>query len=123
MARGLVRAIRIQQRLELYAMATILSLILAIGQCLCSVFFPVSHRATLQTVTPDSPEPLSPHSWSSSEEELLGGVPSTWAQRRRRWRKRRLSDPDRVSALPFHMPVGATLTLSDALHTEKNTLK
>ncbi len=89
----------IQQRLEFYAMATVLSLTIAIGQCLCSVIFPVSPRATLQTVTSESPRPLSLQSWSSSEEELTGGVPSTWAQRRRRWRRRRPSDPDRVSVL------------------------
>jgi hypothetical protein len=103
-ARHTARVEEIQQRLEFYAMATIVSLILAIGQCLCSVLFPVSHRAALQTVTSDSPRPLSLQSWSSSEEELTGGVPSTWAQRRRRWRRRRPSDPDQASVLPFSTP-------------------
>lgn len=105
----------VQQRLGFYAMATILSLALAIGQCLCSVFFPVGHRGTLQTVTNSAAErPLSP--WSSSEEELTGGVPSTWAHRRRRWRKRRPSDPDRVSVFYSLCRLGVKLIVLHALH-------
>ena len=100
----------IQQRLEFYATVAVLALVLALGQCLGTVFAPVGSRGSLQTVPEPSPRSrvertMSLQSWSSSEEELTGGVPPTWAHRRRRWRKRRPSDPDRVS-----LPVAASLS-------------
>lgn len=94
-----------QQRLEFYATAAILALVLALGQCVVTAFSPLGRKgfsASLAGFEEASPRgrtrldrTMSMESWSSSEEEL-GGVPPTWAQRRRRWRRRRPSDPDRA---------------------------